>query len=635
MGAHDAMNARKLIAVLFLLCLATSLSLQAQTKGGGAPVPYRLLEGSSLLAETTASPGGPTESRTDTLSGTFNFTKQASPLDWDVFQLESFRWLGLASRGGKGLEGTGSYSVTARFGNTKELNLRARIGGLAVELTSGAVANDANWPLLDIVARGTVRNGAATTTYTLRLVAAPELRVWHYRLFEGAYFMNDCPICDRVPIQEPMRGGFDLVLMEENPLFSRYLLRDINLTSSLSGFARKITGHGSFQIGGEVALRQQMTLELTVQSPDGTESKLFKESSGAVTKFWPMMDTSLDETEGTMTKTFRLRLNAAPLREIWFSIAGGFTSGNIGLADRNIGNADILSDLGRVVTRGADLFAATGVDPAGKPGVDAIAILPGGEQAFSPNIDVKGQPLGALQNGDLVSDRGRVVARNQDLLAQFGVMPPAPDVGLDAAQVLDSGEILFSIKTDVFSERLGVTLRHGDLLSNGGAVRKTREQLLAAFHPPNAKHDYGLDAIHVWPGGEVWFSVAEGFLDGQLGSISDGDLLSDQGYIVFRNLELLGAFAPLEKPTNFGLDGLFLVTDVSEPAGAPALAAPRTDRLKNSATLGWTGKGRVFQVEKTQDLLYPFTPTSPIIPGASWTDNAAVSASGFYRLRQW
>jgi hypothetical protein len=126
---------------------------------------------------------------------------------------------------------------------------------------------------------------------------------------------------------------------------------------------------------------------------------------------------------------------------------------------------------------------------------------------------------GWLQHGDLLSDTGRLVRRNQDLCAAFSPMPsPAPpDVGLDAVQVLDSGEIWFSIEDNFFSERLGVLLRRGDLLSDSGVVVRTHDALLAEFHPPPIPHDYGLDAIHVWPGGEIWFSLEEGFQDDQLG----------------------------------------------------------------------------------------------------------------------
>ena len=93
----------------------------------------------------------------------------------------------------------------------------------------------------------------------------------------------------------------------------------------------------------------------------------------------------------------------------------------------------------------------------------------------------------------------------------------------------------------------------------------------ARFRPPLVVPDYGLDAVHVWPSGEIWFSTEEGFQDGALGPIAAGDLLSDQGYVVYRNLELLGPFAPIEDLADFGLDALFLVSDA-----VPAVAQLET-----------------------------------------------------------
>src|SRR5207247_10563369 len=93
--------------------------------------------------------------------------------------------------------------------------------------------------------------------------------------------------------------------------------------------------------------------------------------------------------------------------------------------------------------------------------LDTIDCLSGAEIAFSLGSGIFSETLGPLQHGDLLSTRGRILRRNQDLLASFGLQPLAPDVGLDAVHVLDTGEILFSILTNVFSARLSVPLHLG------------------------------------------------------------------------------------------------------------------------------------------------------------------------------
>jgi hypothetical protein len=163
------------------------------------------------------------------------------------------------------------------------------------------------------------------------------------------------------------------------------------------------------------------------------------------------------------------------------------------------------------------------------------------------------------------------------------------------------------------STGLKLTLHQGDLLSSTGAVKRSNHQLLTNFQPADATNDFGLDALYVWPTGEIWFSTETGFQDQVFGVILPGDLLSDRGYIVFRNLELLEAFAPLEDLADFGLDALYIVTDAT-PAAPNSLLTIKTGGSSGSASLTWEGQGRVFQVERADDLTGPFHSLSPILP---------------------
>jgi len=265
-----------------------------------------------------------------------------------------------------------------------------------------------------------------------------------------------------------------------------------------------------------------------------------------------------------------------------------------------------------------------------------VDILPGGEIAFSLDSGFPSQTLGPLQHGDLLSTRGRIIRRNQDLLAPFGIQPPAPDLGLDAVHILDTGDILFSIETDAFSERLGLTIHRGDVLSSNGTVLRTHQQMLAQFHPSNGAKDYGLDALYVWPSGEIWFSTEMAFDDSALGPILPGDLLSDQGYVVFRNADLVGAFAPAQNQSDYGLDAIYVITDATPPAPAPVMAIqPRTST--RSAGLTWQSQGRVFQLERAGVVSGPFQVLSPLIPDLFFDDLGALTnrAQSYYRLRQW
>jgi len=69
-----------------------------------------------------------------------------------------------------------------------------------------------------------------------------------YSLLEGSYFIDDCPICDRLTIEEPLRGTFDLVLLQNTPPYSKYSVQNIQLTAG-PGFSGQsyIAGEGIYE----------------------------------------------------------------------------------------------------------------------------------------------------------------------------------------------------------------------------------------------------------------------------------------------------------------------------------------------------------------------------------------------------
>jgi hypothetical protein len=466
----------------------------------------------------------------------------------------------------------------------------------------------------------------------------PTNRPSHYTLLEGSRLVDDCLICGRPPIVLPLRGTFGLRLLEENPLFATYAVEDVAFEAgSPAGLSYRVNGHGSYQVGGEVAVRQDMFLEVFID--DGRTYKLcfFTNETPALDRPWPMLHVTLDQTNGTPLQTFTLELAAAPLREIWFSTTHDFHAGIWPGPTNFVSAGDFVSSAGHIVKRNEDLAARLGVMPVVPDlGLDAVDILPGGEIAFSIEQDIFSETLGPLQHGDLLSACGRIISRNQDLTRAFVILPPVPDVGLDAVHAQDDGEVYFSIETPIVTGT-GARLGQGDLLSSRGVVVKSNSQLLARFHPPPIPKDFGLDAIYVWPSGEIWFSLEEGFQDDMLGPILPGDLLSDQGYVVYRNLELMSAFAPLEDLHDFGLDALFIVTDALAPAPPPRITRITAHRATGHVSLEWEGGGRVFQVERAVDVVGPYLPVSAISVDLMF-DHAGVlnrQTLGFYRVRQW
>jgi len=467
---------------------------------------------------------------------------------------------------------------------------------------------------------------------------------WNYTLLPSSDLVDSCLVCGRPDILMPLQGTFQLRLVETNPLFSIYAWDSLSWTAGPAGNpAYKILGRGTYQIGGEVALAQNLALEVFIDNGFTNKLCYFTNTVPTVTRLWPVLQISLNQTNGSDVQQFQLDINAAPLQELWFSTKKDFHAGIWQSPTNLVSAGDLVSSAGRIVKRNEDLSRYLGIQPVVPDlGLKDVDVLPGGEIAFSVESTMWSESLGTwLQQGDLLSDRGRVLRSNQDLISAFGPMPPVPDMGLDAVQVLDSGEIYFSVQTNFFSERLGRTIRRGDLMSSTGRIVKSNEELVAQFHPAFPNQDFGLAALYLWPSGEIWFSTQEGFDGSHFDHYAPGDLLSDQGYLVYSNTNLLSAFHPVESVADFGLDALFIVSDVipPSPAAAKTVLDPPLVTNQPSGTLvfQWAKGGRVFQLEKAGNVAGPYSPISSITTDASFIDYFTLTnqAQAFYRLRQW
>src|ERR1041385_7648370 len=456
-----------------------------------------------------------------------------------------------------------------------------------------------------------------------------------YSLVEGSFLIDDCLICGRPTIMKPLGGPFELVRAQLSPPYSKYLIRDVKFVAGAgTSLERRITGSGTYVRFEEFALLQDMDLAVDIKDNFTNRPAFFTNESRTVSQPFPLIQVNLKQTNGTLMQTFSLQLFAAPVREIWFSTTRGFTSTNRSAPTNQITAGDLLSNRGRVVKRNIDLVGRLGVMPIVYDlGLDAVQVSRRGEILFSLPKNVFSETLGNIQHGDLLSSRGAIVRRNQELLAAVHPVNTA-DAGLDGFRILPNGEILFSIQSNVVTAA-GTTLTRGSILSDQGRIFLSQWQLMMNFRPSVTNYDFGLDAFHILPSGEIWFSVEEGFLDARLGQIQAGDLLSNFGYRVFSNADLLAAFAPADTSVDYGLDALYVVTDTVPPKATPRII--QQTRNAGGMHLEWDGVGEVFQLEHALDLQGPWVSCSPILPEISGDAACNVSAesAGFFRLRQW
>jgi len=255
-------------------------------------------------------------------------------------------------------------------------------------------------------------------------------RAWRYTLLDASAITEDCPVCGRPTVPYPLRGTFDLLLENFGPLFTTYCITNVQFYAGQKDSPLySVEGNGVYRIGGPLAIQQDMTLRTEVcNSTTECRDVTFTNNDVAPVQF-PLIQISVTQTQASFTSVYTMQIIAAPVREIWFGVMDGFTSTNSGT---EIMAGDVLSQQGRIVRPQTELFRSIGItNPPPTLRVDALDVVPGGEIYFSISENVISSTLGALQHGDLLSDRGKIVRSNQQLTAAFGIQPGVPDVGLD------------------------------------------------------------------------------------------------------------------------------------------------------------------------------------------------------------
>ncbi len=204
-----------------------------------------------------------------------------------------------------------------------------------------------------------------------------------------------------------------------------------------------------------------------------------------------------------------------------------------------------------------------------------------------------GNPI--ISDGDLLTSKGLVYARNSDLLIIFQV---SSDLGLDAVDVIDREERVIAFSTELdHPERL---FSKGDLLFSNGAIIPN-SALLAGFNLPPSLN-LGLDAVQLIGSREsilklieelasqgpdrlrenpnqlpellreleldILFSTEGTAAVSEKRIFLDGDLLSAvSGSVVLKNEDALPASVPAGIPTrgvDFGMDAVMQILDVEQ-----------------------------------------------------------------------
>lgn len=132
-----------------------------------------------------------------------------------------------------------------------------------------------------------------------------------YTLAPGSIFQEGCiaPCMCPVRLPEVVTGIFLLTPAGSDPLFTHYSLDEISWTTfdSKGGIVHKITGKGTYRFGGEVALTQQIILDLNI---DGGGTQHF--DSGQVAGGSEFPSISISVSLGTFCYNVSMNIKASP-----------------------------------------------------------------------------------------------------------------------------------------------------------------------------------------------------------------------------------------------------------------------------------------------------------------------------------
>jgi hypothetical protein len=203
------------------------------------------------------------------VSGTFKLTLASSDGLFDFYDVTEVSWL--TSVGGTELRisGSGTYQVGGEFAVQQRLTLELSInGGSPIHFDSGLLAGGGEFPNVNI----TISINGIRCHDTVIVINASPAKVIPYSLVDGSTYQEGCFPPGLCPMLElPVVGTFGLVKLHEGPLFTDYAVVDVDWRAVSrdaavdgSGESLPIVGTGRFRIGGEFALQQQLSLDLSV-----------------------------------------------------------------------------------------------------------------------------------------------------------------------------------------------------------------------------------------------------------------------------------------------------------------------------------------------------------------------------------
>src|SRR5262245_39111137 len=304
-----------LIQPLILGALAAEgSSLSAQTST--TPTIYRLHKTSSFRRGCFAPCLCPVmESGSE--RGTFTLSFVGYDGFFSVYWIRDVNWIVSPPSGEIQITGSGTYRVGGEFAIQQRLEMDLQVGtNPADHFDSGLIAGGGEFPRINLTI-SIHGQYCFDTVFGVDASPVPDQEITHYLLQPGSSFQRGCfDMCDcAIGPLLPLRGGFALVPLQRNPLFTEYSVVNVDWSvgadpTPVSSSEVPITGFGDYRVGGEFAVQQQKTATLKV----GTESPaLFDSGLVAGGGSFPTIDIAIINEANSCVRT-TLDLHAKPIK---------------------------------------------------------------------------------------------------------------------------------------------------------------------------------------------------------------------------------------------------------------------------------------------------------------------------------
>jgi hypothetical protein len=143
-----------------------------------------------------------------------------------------------------------------------------------------------------------------------------------YRLKPDSNFQYGCfpPCLCPVMVGVPVSGTFLLIQSGFDPLFTTYNVSNVNWSFSIDGTTTAVTGSGTYKIGGEFALEQELSLKLQLGE---TNVGQFDSGLVPISAAFPDINVSISTNhQYCFDAVFGISASPAPVPQLQVSLMG-------------------------------------------------------------------------------------------------------------------------------------------------------------------------------------------------------------------------------------------------------------------------------------------------------------------------